>query len=237
MLLPGSYPSGGTASQPPQQYLDPAATATAPDDPNLPPGNMIAGDDEEAMAEAAAAASSTAISPEDDPELLRAFGKDDEATKIHQLESQAESFREAANERRQVGADMMALWQSVNGSITKEHVKNTKTLSTAGGERSEAYHKLPPYVRAEVDKFESLNWKNWNQAGADGWSALLLGPQKGRQVWWKIEIDRSKTMAQVFDDKAREGQAQADRLRSEAFGSTQSSSTSTQPTPTSTETE
>ncbi len=202
-LLPGSYPPGGTASQAPQEYLGPGTSAAAPDDPTLPPGNMIAGDDEQAMAEAAAAATSTAVSPEDDPELLRVFGKDDEATKIHELESQAEGFRHIANKQRQVAADMEALWQRVDGEITEEHIRNTETLATAGGHRSEAYYKLPPSVRAEVDKFEGLNRKNWNQAGGVGWTQLILGDKVRRQVWWNSEKNRSKTVAQTLENKAQ----------------------------------
>jgi hypothetical protein len=225
-LRPGSFPS---ASQPPPGYLGPNASGPAPGDPTLPPGNMIAGGDDEARAEAAAAAT-TAITPDDDPAVFKLFGKDGTVKVIGELESQAASSRQLANQFTEAADTMLANFRNKNGDITKEDLDKMKAYATAGGFRSQAFLNSPPEVQARVNKFESkYSPLNVTQAISLGYQGTVGGDKEANKTLYQMEIKRSRMMATKLNNAAQEAQAQADSLRKSVFGSTQ-------PTPTSTET-
>jgi hypothetical protein len=141
-----------------------------------------------------------------------------------ELENKAEGFREAAKKRAQVAVDMEAKRESVNGKITLEHIKKTTTFADAGGYRSKDFYDSPPYVQAEVNRFEGWTASNIYQTLSLVWTRLAHGEEAWCSSWWQGEIDRSKTIAQDLNNKAQQLQAQADNLRK---GSTQSSPAST----------
>ena len=143
--------------------------------------------------------------------------------RISDLEIQAADFREAANKRAKVAADMEAKRESVNGKITLKMVNRLGTFSDAGGHRSAEFYESPPYVQDEVNTFEDWTASNIYQVVSLIYTKLAHGEAAWCSEWWQNEIDRNKTIARTLNDKAQEAQAEADRLKTKLFGSTQPS--------------
>jgi hypothetical protein len=204
---------------------------------------MIAGDDEQAMAEAAAAATTPALTADDDPEVVRYFEKyggkdkeplDEEASdeafnRILELENQAASTRQLANEFDQAADKMMANFNNKNGDMSKEDLDKLKTYANAGGYRSAAYHNSPPDVKAQIDRFESrVGGVNLMQVGGVISAGLTEGDKGSTRNLYQAEIKRSRTMARILKQRAQKAQDQADGLTTKFFGSSQPSPTSTE---------
>lgn len=118
--------------------------------------------------------------------------RSDFTKKIKPIDQQLEVYEAEIAKHEKVAQGLRAEKALAYKENRKPDPSTWEALATAGGYRSEAYHKSPPEIKKIIDEFESVNAQNVVQG-------TLLG-LSGGNPWarFNIEITRSDTMVRIL---------------------------------------